>query len=268
MNGQIKIYGKAILLNQYAKTTLVILISLLAVVFLGNIVYLVDFLLKSHYVAEIFDNVSGLVVTAMIATFVVLTAVISSMVIIPLKYGREIWFYEQAKRNRQTIKYLFKNYAPKRSFKPIGLYFYLFFIKLGVFLCFELPAILVSFYFSYALKDGISQELFIALIATIAVLFLIGAFFYFVFSQRYFLAKYILYENEDCKIIDALKTSSNIMEKKCFQSALFKLSFLPWFLLYIFIAPAIYVYPYYKVSTAYYGISILSNRKFVKDSAD
>ncbi|MPM78310.1 hypothetical protein SDC9_125321 [bioreactor metagenome] len=268
MNGQIKIYGKAILLNQYAKTTLVILISLIAVVFLGNIVYLVDFLLKSRYVAEIFENVSNLVVTVMIVCFVALTAVISSLVIIPLKYGREIWFYEQAKRNRQNIKYLFKNYSPKKSFKPIGLYFYLFFIKLGVFLCFELPTIFVSLYFAHALKDGISQELFIALIATMVVLFLIGDFFYFVFSQRYFLAKYILYENEDCRVIEALKTSTSIMEKKCFQSAMFKLSFFPWFLLYIFIAPAIYVYPYYKVSTAYYGISILSNRKFIESSAD
>lgn len=262
MNGQIKIYGKAILLNQYSKTTLVILISLFAGIFLGNIVYLANYLLKSKYVDEFFSNASSLVETALIVAFVLVTALISSIVIIPLKFGREIWFYEQAKRNKQNIKYLFKNYSPKKSFKPIGLYFYLFFLKTGLFITFELPSIIVALYFAYSLKKGIGQEIFITLISTLVVLFLIGALFYFIFTQRYFLAKYILYENEDSDVVGALKASTKIMTKKCFQSAMFKISFLPWFFLYIFIAPAIYVYPYYKISTAYYGISILANRKF------
>lgn len=135
MNGQIKIYGKAILLNQYAKTNLVILISLLAVVLLGNIIYLVDYLFKSDFAVKTMAEFSNIVVTALIICFSLLTAIISALIIIPLKYGREIWFYEQAKRNKQKIKHIFGNYSPKKSIQPIKLYFIIFFIKIGIFFC-------------------------------------------------------------------------------------------------------------------------------------
>ncbi len=252
MNGKIKIFSKANMLDQNLKMTFVLIITVLFSVFFNNTFILGEIIYTLPQLSHFSSPVLRL-------AFLAVIGIASYVAILPFNYGRDIWFYENAKKNKLSLKKLFSYYSVKKSAGAIKILFSVQIRKLLASFLFLVPSIAVGAYLIYALKDGIGELMMLSLAVSFFLLLLTGMFFAFVYSQKYFLAQYLFYENEGCSAREIISFSSKIMENKCFDTAMFKLSFFPWYLLYVFVFPAAYVYPYYKTSISFKVLSLLTN---------
>lgn len=252
MNGRIKIFSKANMLDQYFKLSLVLVICVFFVVFLNNTFLLGElvfsFLRESAYNSKIIRIV-----------FFGILGILSYFLLLPLTYGKDIWFYENSKKNRLNVKNLFSFYSVKKSFSVMKLGVIIHVKKLMITFLLLIPSISIGVYLLYYFNEGIGRKMLIVLSASFTLLLLTGIFFSFVLCQKYFLVPYLYYENEPCRVKDIISLSAHIMEKNYFKVAFLKLSFIPWMLLYVFIFPALYVYPYYKLSVSFKAVTLLNN---------
>ncbi|MBE6755373.1 MAG: DUF975 family protein [Ruminococcaceae bacterium] len=251
MNGKIKIFSKANMLDQNLKMTLVLIITVLFSIFFNNTFILGEIICRLPPVSQFSSPLMRMI-------FLVFLGVVSYVAILPFNYGRDIWFYENAKKNKLSLKKLFFYYSIKKSSGAIKILFSVQIRKLLATLLFLVPSIAVGAYLIYALRDGIGELMMLSLAVSFFLLLLTGLFFSFVYCQKYILAPYLFYENEGCSAREIISFSSKIMENKCFDTAMFKLSFFPWYLLYILVFPAVYVYPYYKTSISFKVLSLLT----------
>ncbi len=252
MNGKIKIYSRAALLGRYLKTVPVILAGGVLWLIFNNLFFIGEPLfLLSDIKFPVFAKI----------LFSVLTAVISFMVLSPFCFGRNIWMFENAKRNEMRAGKIFSFYRPKLSLRIIKLYAVILLPKVLFTILFLLPWGVLTSYLIYSVKTGMNGELFVALCIFSAVLFLVGIFFSFVVYQRYFLSEYIFLENMFSPVKESVKLSKVLTEKECFKIALFKMSFFPWILSCIFILPVFYVYPYYKTAVSLKAAELLTKNK-------
>ncbi len=252
MNGKIKIFSKANMLDQNLKMTLVLVITALISIILNNTFVLGELLLQ-------FPKINVYMVPTLKDFILIMLGVVSYVSIMPFNYGRDIWFYENARKNKLQLKKLFSYYNVKKSLGAIKITFSVQLRKFFATLLFMIPSFTLGGYLIFSLRQGIGQLILIVLSVSVILLSVTGAFFSFVFSQRYFLAPYLFYENEPCKVNEIIKLSTQIMENKCFETAMLKLSFFPWWLLCVLIFPTVYVYPYYKLSISFKAITILAN---------
>lgn len=252
MNGRIKIFSKANMLDQYLKLALVLVITVFLTVLFNNTFIFGEMITR-------LPSVSPFMTSLLKIGFFAVLGIISYLALLPFKYGRDVWFYENAKKNRQSLKTLFSYYRVKKSGGAIKLIFLVQLKKFFITLLFLIPSIAIGGYIVYSLGQGIGEKLLFALVISFFLLTLTGLFFSFVFNQRYFLATFLYYENEGCRVKDVTNLSVRIMENKCFETAFLKLSFVPWMLLYVFLVPAVYVYPYYKLSVSFKAITLLTS---------
>ena len=252
MNGKIKIFSKANMLDQNLKMTLVLVITALISIILNNTFVFSEILLQLPQL----NVYTGPTLKDFI---LVMSGVVSYALIMPFNYGRDIWFYENARKNKLSLKKLFSYYSARKSVGAIKITFFVQLRKFFAALLFMIPSFALGGYLLFALRQGIGQWILIVLSVSVILLSVTGAFFAFVFSQRYFLSSYLWYENEPCKANEIIKLSTQIMENKCFETAMLKLSFFPWWLLCVLVFPTVYVYPYYKLSISFKAITILSN---------
>lgn len=252
MNGKIKIFSKANMLDQNLKMTLVLVITALISIILNNTFVLGEILLQMPQL--------NMYTEPTLKDFIlVMSGVISYVVIMPFNYGRDIWFYENARKNKLSVRKLFSYYNVRKSVGAIKITFSVQLRKFFATFLFMTPSFTLGGYLIFALRQGIGQWILIVLSVSVILLSVTGAFFSFVFCQRYFLSSYLWYENEPCRVNEIIKLSTQIMENKCFETAMLKLSFFPWWLLCVLIFPTVYVYPYYKLSISFKAITILAN---------
>lgn len=240
------------MLEQNLRLSLVLVITVLLSIFLNNTFILGEFLSRMPQVGVYISPLVKRIIISAIGIF-------SYIALVPFNYGRDIWFYENARKNRLSPVKLFSFYGVRKSFGAIKITLAVQVRKFIITLLFLTPSLTVGGYIFFALRQGIGQLIFIALTVSLVVLGITGVFFAFVFCQRYFLAPYLYFENEPCKANEIVNLSCKIMDKKCFETAMLKLSFFPWWLLCILVFPAIYVYPYYKLSISFKAITILTN---------
>ena len=256
MNARIKIFSKANMLGQHLSLILVLLITVFLTLTVNNSFVLGHIIMK---IPKVTSLLSGFSVKATRIIFFTFLGLASYIALVPFRYGSDVWFYENAKKTRLPLKQLFSFYSIKKSSSALNLVTLVELKKLLCTLIFLLPSLVITGYIFYALGEGVGTKMLLSLIAGDILLLLTGVFFSFVFSQRYFLAAYIMYENDNCKAGDAIKLSAQIMENKCFETAFFKLSFSGWFFLCLFIFPTLYVYPFYKMSNSLKAVSLLAN---------
>lgn len=133
--------------------------------------------------------------------------------------------------------------------KSFVLTIYLFGLKLFWLSVFEaLPLLGGMILYFQIKKEPMSVRAVCAFSAGIAALALIGFAFYSVFIQRYSKSVFYLACYRNFSPADAIRESVRKTQGICGDILLFKLGFLPWFLLCIGILPALYVIPYYKQS--------------------
>lgn len=263
MNGRIKIYSKANMLDQYSKMSLVLIITVLLSLVFNNSYILGEFIMKKVQLDSVISFIPGFAVKTL---FFTLLGFLSYIFLMPFSFGRDIWFYENAKKNRQKLKNLFSFYKSGRIFPSIKFLFLLRLKKFFITFLFMIPALTLGGYLVYSLNEGTGRKMLTVIVLSIILLAGCAAFFSFVFSQRYFLAQYIFYENDFCRVKDAVKLSCAVMENRCFETAMLKLSFIGWIALCVFVFPAGYVYPYYKISISIKAISLLVNTKATSEN--
>lgn len=252
MNGRIKIFSKANMLDQKMKMSVVLIITVLFSIVFNNTFILGEMAYRFYSIPVEYGDLAK-------AIFFTVTGFASYFALAPFNFGRDMWFYENAKRNRGPLKKLFSFYSVKESPRILKLSFVMTVMKTLSFVVFLTPSAAVGGYLFFALKEGAGLFMFLALVMSFILLFVTGLFFYFVYTQRFFLVPYLYLENPSEKVSEIISLSGKVMENKCFDTAIFKLSFFPWWLLCVLLFPAIYVYPYYKMSISLKVLSLLTN---------
>ncbi len=231
-NSQIKIHTKQMLIGSIAKSGWFIILSLLALAFFTILPVTANHFIRNSSESIIVSVVSMLIYACIRCAF---------------RSGSGAWFgFYKSKNRAEKALYWF---APKRIFRSMGLYSSLFFRKLFWTILFLSPGVITIFAFCYLAYDtGIEFNLFLCGVSGGAVLTILGVVFRFVTVQRYFLAREIFVTDPQITVTGAIRKSCEKMEGKLKRTALFKLSFIPWFLLCIGIFPVLYVWPYYRQS--------------------
>ncbi len=128
-------------------------------------------------------------------------------------------------------------------------------LKLFWLLVFEaVPVLSATAFYFYLVGNSLSFKAFVVICAGIIILAVIGLGFYSVFIQRYSKAAFYLACYEDFSAFDAIGESVRKTRDSLTDILLFKLGFLPWFLLCIGIVPMLFVIPYYKQSLTFYHL--------------
>jgi len=167
----------------------------------------------------------------------------------PLRAGSEAWFLCGASGREPSALQVAFWYKPSKVFKSIEMRFCLLARKLMWVAVFLAPGIsVVSGALYMMMTEGISVKLLAASLAGGGISFLVGLFFYLLMVQRYFLAYAVLARDPKKSAGQAVRQSIEAMNGSCAGTLLFRLSFMPWFLLCLAIFPIFYVWPYYKQS--------------------
>lgn len=241
-NSQIKILTKGIINGNIGKSAL-LLFGIPAIVILFTAL---------PYVVSLFVS-QPIVVSCIVAVVLILNLLTYSA----LRSGSCAWFRFYNNKNK-AVRTLFW-FSPRRSVKSAGLYVSLFIRKLLWTIALLLPGAFTAISFILlALDGGIEFNLFLCGICGGAVMILTGLFFRFIIVQKYFLAQYLLVSDPKIKINQAIRRSASLMNGNLKKTALFKLSFTPWFLLCAAVLPAVYVWPYYKQSCSLFANQIVT----------
>lgn len=133
---------------------------------------------------------------------------------------------------------------------------YTFFLKLFWFAVFEFVPLCGVFAFAaYAENRAISLKAAYAVFAGIAVLAIIGLFFWLVFVQRYSKSMFYLACYKDLTAAEVIGESIRKTRGRLGEIFIFKFSFVPWLLLCAAVVPALFVIPYYKQSITCYFLN-------------
>lgn len=144
------------------------------------------------------------------------------------------------------------------ALKSCGMCICLFGLKLIWFLFFEfIPLSAAVALAAYTAENPLSLRAAYVIIGGVAVTAAAGLCFYSVFIQRYSMSMFYLACFKDMSVFEAIEESVKKTKNRFSEIMIFKLGFLPWFLLCFLIAPALFVIPYYKQSITCY---FLNNR--------
>ncbi len=201
------------------------------------------------FIFRLFFRSGGTVGLAVTCSFMAITAITALSFYSTFSLAEKAWYSGRLTKRKLCFKRLVYWFKLKSSFKALRLNFLLFLIKISWLLLFTFPAfaaILTAV--TLAFTGGIEVYLFFSLLAGGAVFLITGLIFYFIISQKYFLAPYLLTEDPRLGVLQVIKQSKNLIEGHIFYLVRFKLSFLPSFILYPLIFPAIFLHPHYKQS--------------------
>ena len=186
-----------------------------------------------------------------------------------LKVIREFWFIFKLRSGADVNLKVVRKAVKKAGFIRYNL-LYVRIWALNIFwaTALLLPSALMLNVGLRALRDGSATiETASIMIAGNVVLFSIGIVAFLCISQRYSLCYWLLIKRDDLSSRQMIKESVRIMDSKCIDFFMFKVSFLFWFLLGIILLPSvIYSYPYYKQACAVYALDLLASRKKCDDA--
>lgn len=236
MYSRIKLSARLALSGSYLKTLpLLTLIMFTAFVFmLSNPIF--NMFVDVRYYSVIFA-------VASVAVFL--------MVVSPARLRLETkhFFLARGMKNIR-VKTGVSGFAKSLVFYPLILCLKLFWL-----LVFEaVPFFSTVTLFYYLNGNSLSFKAFVVICVGIVILAAAGIGFYSVFIQRYSKAAFYLACYEDFSAFDAIGESVRKTRNSLVDILLFKLGFLPWFLLCIGIVPMLFVIPYYKQSLTLYHL--------------
>ncbi len=166
-----------------------------------------------------------------------------------LSVGEKAWYSGITDERKNYTRRLFFWFRPKNSFRALRFKVLLVTIKAMWAVVFFLPfAVLTWSIYYLSGSGGLELYLFISLSGGAILTAVCGAIFYFIAMQKYFIAEYLYSSDPRLKPLTAIRQSKNLLDGHILEIVCFKLSFTPWFLSCIFIAPAFYFLPYYKES--------------------
>lgn len=245
--GKSKIFAKYRLIGR--NTTLFFAFSavVLSFVIFGDI---------SYFVFGIFDRLN-IVFSSFFAESAVRISVCTAGIILfllivsPLWLGCERWFILCAEGKRAKFRELFYYFSAAGISKSVCAVIYSTARKVSALILFLFPSACLFgvLYFSF-IEGEISLYISYALFGFAVTLFLTGLCFFYIYTARYFAFYSIIITEPEIKVHNAFEKSVRLTEGAYGKISIFKLSFLPWFLLCALILPSFYVWGYYKESKA------------------
>lgn len=221
MNTMLKIKSKSILTGRNMRASSLMLAAVTAAVLMGAVPSFTEFI-----PAEI---------TGMLwlkAALNVAAPLIAVAALYPLRAGSEAWFLCGASGREPSALQVVFWYKPSKAIKSIEMRFSLLARKLLWAAVFLAPGIsVVSGALYMMMTEGISVKLLAASVAGGGISFLVGLVFYLLMVQRYFLSYAMLARNPGKSAGQAVEQSVEAMNGSCAGTLLFRLSFMPWFLL-------------------------------------
>lgn len=251
-NSKIKILSRASLLDNYKTPVTALLCTASISVILGCATAGLKLLLQSGSVKPLLVSVWERLpaITGIAGSLFLLAAALMSLS--PFKLAGTEYFRSRAHLQKRQPNF-FGWLKPSGAFRAAKIRLCILFYKAGWYVCYFTPgAILLLGAIIILFRNGIETGLFVVLMLSGGILLLAGSFFAFVSTQRYFAAEFIFAVVPGIKAKEAVLASVKIMDGKCRAAAMFKLSFLPWSCLCLFIFPTAYVWPYYKQSCAFW----------------
>lgn len=265
---QIKQSSKLALKEHWPKaiiiTTVIMLFEILFSFIEGAIHIIFDFeyyeSVFSGYPNMDFDKIEKLIPFALPSLFTTtVISIISFFVLGLINFGASKWYFNLVDSKILNISAIFDFFkSPKRFFKAI-------FLNLTIAIRIMLWSVLfiipgtAALTFATALSTAGGEETSI-ITPVIVLCYILGAsimlislIFLFIFSQRYFLAKYLLIENENIKIKHSIKHSIKYMRGSKGELATYYLTIFPLVLLGIFVIPLLFITPYINTSLALYA---------------
>lgn len=247
--GRIKIIAKSHLLGNTLPILVAFIVALSAIVISGDFSFIFSYLLRLPLISDLVstpfaDRIARISLS-------VVGIVVSVLVVPPVKLGIERWFFLRAKGEQVKVGDVFYYFTLSRFLRSQGAFWYSFLIRSGVFFFFQFPALCIFGVLYTAVLQGESSYTIVISLALAGMLIAaLGLGFYFVYSADWFMYYYIIVSNDTIKLGKAYKFSTTLVKNAIGRLCLFKLSFLPWWLLCVFVFPVFYVWGYYKQSLA------------------
>ncbi len=253
--GHLKLQSKYLLAGSNLNSIFLMFISLVAASICGGICTGTQFLLEMDSINSALLSKWAYLPAVIKLILAVIFLVCAILLLTPLRTGREAWFLSTAGGKKPKASRILFWYKPSNAFKSARFWCCLTLLRLMWAFVFLSPGlILFTVCWVMLTKNTIEVNLLIALLCSGSAAILIGSVFFLIASQRYFLSSLNLAKNPRTGIIYSIKKSTAQTEGQCLKIFLFKLSFLPWFMLCVLIFPAAYVWPYYKQCCLRYGL--------------
>ena len=247
--GRIKLTAKSHLLGNTLTVFLVFTVFVSAVVLSGNFSFMASYLFRIPLLKEFAST--DFAYRMLKITLSVAGIVLSALTVPDLTLGVERWFMLKAKGEVAQVKDIFYFFRFSHFLRAQAAFWYSFFIRSGVFVFFQFPALCMSGIIYNAVKYGeIAYAILVSLLLTDVLLFLTGMVFYFVYSANWLIYSFIVVSDDTVSPDKAYALSAEFAEKSVGRLCLFRLSFVPWWLLSVFVFPLFYVWGYYKQSLA------------------
>lgn len=182
---------------------------------------------------------------------------------LPLTLGQYLWHCNNSKGSENEVSAIFSPFSSSKNlFKSVWYFFNISFRRFFWLLVFLVPVSITFPTFDTLLSEVEAQYLqYLNLGLTIlkVALIILSLTLYTLFSMRYFLAPYLLVSDSTLSVNKAIEQSIILMKNRKVEAFWFVLSFFGWFLLCIFVLPALYVFPFYANARAHYARNIVDS---------
>ena len=274
---RVKQNARLILKNNWSKAIMILLIINLLAIAISALEYAYSnaFQIKSVYD---FQNLSVTLNEVYISTgvtfvFTILTLLLTT----PLKLGQAEWYWKLTERKPQGVEGIFEWFGSLRLYaKSLWLNIYIGIRALPwVLLTIGIPLSIIygSLYVFTSNPKNTQIDLLCSLLMILGFgLLICGIILYFFIMTRYFLANYLLVEDNKRKVTECVRNSIKYSKGKRSEIFIFQLSFIAWGFLCIvgiFILVGtpllLFVMPYYYSSCAVYAKYIIFSARAPQD---
>jgi uncharacterized membrane protein len=273
---RVKQNARLILKNNWLKAiTILLIIYLLAIAISAlEYAYCTAFKIKSVY--DLYYTSVALkeiyIATGVTFAFTLLSLLLTT----PLMLGQAEWYWKLTERKPQSVEGIFEWFGSLRLYaKSLWLNIYIGLRSLPwVLLTLGIPIAMI--YGSSYLYDLNSKNTGMDVVYSLILIFgfaliLCGSVLYFYIITRFFLAKYLLVEDNTRKVTDCVRDSIRYTKGKRNELFVFQLSFIGWLLLCVLgiiiiigIPLILFVLPYYYSSCAVYAKYLIYSARVQK----
>lgn len=206
---------------------------------------------KSGIINSYLENYNGILVYSLVITDIIFVTAVLLLFISAVRLGEQFIYFIKANGGRGRFALLFRFFTFKKSFRAFSLYARLALLKALWFIYYLFPCAICYGITFYLYSNGsLLPTVYYVLIAGSSVLLSYCVFMWRVTFFRYNAAAYYICLNHRISPRDAIKKSVRFTDGFLKEYALTESSFLGWFLSCIFIVPAVYVLPYFRVTKA------------------
>lgn len=269
MRYKIKKNAKAVLEKNWLKAIVIILIIFFLSVAISSLETAYRKALNFPEFTTSFDSMSAMqsFLSRFAGTTLLLSAVFavfSFIMTTPLKLGQTEWYWRLTDKKPQGVEGVFAWFGSLRLFaKSLWLRINIYLRMLPWFLLIIAVPYAALFISGILLSSKVQIVLTFALILmVVSELMLAGGLFLFLYiASRYFLASYLLVEDNTRKVTSCVRDSIRYTRGQRGEIFTFWLSFAGWFMLCALALPALYVVPYFNASSVIYAKFIIYSER-------